>query len=56
MILKKSKKLNLAVIGLYFTILLFSAYIIVMFFGLGQQLWEFFGDFRKEYHHIKLGF
>ena len=32
MIVKKSKQLNIAVIGLYFTVLLFSAYIFVMFF------------------------
>jgi hypothetical protein len=34
---KNSKKFNLAVIGLYFTVLLFSAYIFVMFFVIGTE-------------------
>lgn len=35
--LKKGKRLNLAVMGLYFTILLFIVYIIVMFFIIGLE-------------------
>jgi hypothetical protein len=34
---KKNKKINLAVMGLYFTVLLFSAYIFVMFFVIGTE-------------------
>ncbi|MEH7075416.1 DUF2306 domain-containing protein [Neobacillus drentensis] len=35
--MKKSKKVNPAVIGLYVTVLLFSAYIFVMFFVIGTE-------------------
>ncbi len=35
--MKKSKKVNLAVIGLYAMVLLFSAYILVMFFVIGTE-------------------
>lgn len=34
---KTKKKLNLAIVTLYFTIILFSAYIIVMFFVIGTE-------------------